>query len=73
VNNGFRSGLRKLNGQIDQHKFAMGCKSQFCCRAEDIMKGQFIIRSQAFATFSTTEKTLAGCMLYRPALDCFAQ
>ena len=53
-------------GQIDQHKLAAGRKSLFCHSVEEILKGQVIIRSRAFATFSATEfsraarKDLAG-------------
>ena len=44
---------------------------------EEILKGQVIIRSRAFATFSATEfsraarKDLAGRMLCRPDLERF--
>jgi len=75
--------LRKLSkGQIDQHKLAAGHKSLFRHSVEEILKGQVIIRSQAFATFSATEfswagrKDLAGRMrpagrmLCRPGLLC---
>ena len=67
-------------GQIDQHKLAAGRKSLFRHSVEEILKGQVIIRSRAFATFSATEfsraarKDLAGRMgpagrmLCRPAL-----
>ena len=49
-------------GQNDQHKFAAGRKSLFRSSVEEIVKGQ-IIRSRAFATFSATEKSLAGRLL----------
>jgi len=48
-------------GQIDQHKFPAGCKSLFRHRVEEILKGQVIIRSRAFATFSATEFSRAAC------------
>jgi len=57
-----------LKGQIDQHTLATGRKSRFGCSVEEILKGQLIIRSRAFATFSATEKVPAGRMLCRPAL-----
>ena len=69
-------------GQIDQHKLAAGHKSLFRHSVEEILEGQAIIPSRAFATFSATEfsraarKDLAGRMwpagrmLYRPALCC---
>jgi len=47
-------------GQIDQHKFAAGRKSLFRCNAEEILKEQLIVRSRAFAKFSTTEKAFPG-------------
>ena len=62
-------------GQIDRHKLAAGRKSLFRGSVEEILKGQVIIRSRAFATFSATEfsrsarKDLAGRMLCRPALE----
>jgi len=67
-------------GQIDQHKLAAGRKSLFRGSVEEILQGQVIIRSRAFAKFSATEfsrvarKDLAGRMwpagrmLCRPAL-----
>ena len=67
-------------GQTDQHKLATGRKSLFRGSVEEILKGQVIIRSRAYATFSATDfsraarKDLAGrmwpagCMLCRPAL-----
>jgi len=57
--------------QIDQHKLAADRKSLFRHSVEEILKGQVIIQSRAFATFSATEfsraarKDLAGRM--RPA------
>ena len=80
---GPRPGLHNSEsskGQIDQHKLAAGRKSLFRDSVEEILKGQVIIRSRAFATFSATEfsraarKDLAGRMwpagrmLRRPAL-----
>ena len=68
-------------GQIDQHELAAGRKSLFRGNVEEILKGQVIIRSRAFATFSATEfsraarKDLAGRMwpaghmLCRPGLN----
>ena len=47
-------------GQIDQHKFPAGRKSVFRCNVEEILKRQLIVRSWAFATFSTTEKAFPG-------------
>ena len=47
-------------GQIDQHKLAAGRKSLFRHSVEEILKGQVIIRSRAFATFSATEFSRAG-------------
>jgi len=67
----YRSGLHNSEsskGQIDQHKLAAGCKSLFRGSVEEILKGQVIIRSRVFATFSATEfsraarKDLAGRM-----------
>jgi len=55
-------------GQTDEHKLAAGRKSLFRHSVEEILKGQVIIRSRAFATFSATEfsraarKDLAGRM-----------
>jgi len=69
-----RAGLHNSESsksQIDQHKLVAGRKSLFCHRVEENLKGQVIIRSQAFATFFATEfsraarKDLAGHM--RPA------
>ena len=66
--------------QIDQHKLAAGRKSLFRHSVEEILKGQVIIRSRAFATFSATEFSRAarndlagrmwpaGRMLCRPVL-----
>ena len=48
-------------GQIDQHKLAAGRKSLFRYSVEEILKGQVIIRSRAFATFSATEFSRAAC------------
>jgi len=48
-------------GQIDQHKLAAGRESLFRHSVEEILKGQVIIRSQAFATFSATEFSQATC------------
>ena len=62
-------------GQIDQHKLAACRKSLFRGSVEEILKGQVIIRSRAFATFSATEfsraarKDLAGRMLCRPGVQ----
>jgi len=67
-------GLHNSETQIDQHKLATGRKSLFRHSVEEILKGQVIIRSRAFATFSATEfsraarKDLAGRMLCRPVL-----
>ena len=47
--------------QIDQHKLAAGRKSLFRHSVEEILKGQVIIRSRAFATFSATESSRAAC------------
>jgi len=67
----YRAGLHKSEsskGQIDQHKLAAGRKSLFRHSVEEIRKGQVIIRSRAFATFSAIEfspaarKHLAGRM-----------
>ena len=67
-------------GQIDQHKLAAGRKSLFRHSVEEMLKGQVIIRSRAFATFSATEFSRAarkdpvgrmwpaGRMLCRPGL-----
>jgi len=67
-------------GQIDQQKLAARRKSLFRHSVEEILKGQVIIPSRAFATFSATEfsraarKDLAGRMwpagrmLCRPAV-----
>ena len=81
---GLRSGLHNSEsskGQIDQHKLAVGRKSLFRHSVEEILKGQVIIRSRAFAIFSATEfsraarKDLAGRMwpadrmLCRPGWD----
>ena len=66
-----RAGLHNSEsskGQIDQHKLAAGRKSLFRHGVEEILKGQEIIRSRAFVTFSATEfsraarKDLAGRM-----------
>jgi len=48
-------------GQIDQRKLAAGRKSLFRGRVEENLKGQVIIRSRAFATFSATEFSRAAC------------
>ena len=48
-------------GQIDQHKLAAGRKNLFRHSVEEILKGQVIIRSRAFATFSATEFSRAAC------------
>ena len=50
-----------LKGQIDQRKLAAGRKSLFRGRGEEILKGQVIIRSRAFATFSAAEFSRAAC------------
>ena len=50
-----------LKGQIDQHKLAAGRKSLFRHSVEEILKGQVIIRSRAFATFSATKFSRAVC------------
>ena len=72
---------KSSKGQIDQHKLAAGRKSLFRHSVEEILKGQVIIQSRAFATFSATEfsqaarKDLAGRMwpvgrmLCRPAME----
>ena len=80
-----RSGLHNSEsskGRIDQHILAAGRRSLFRGSVEEILKGQVIIRSRAFAIFSATEfsraarKDLAGRMwpagrmLCRPDLDC---
>jgi len=65
-------------GQIDQQKLAVGRKSLFRRSVEEILKGQVIIRSRPFATFSATEfsraarKDLAGRMLCRPGLQVYS-
>jgi len=59
-----RAGLHNSEsskGQIDQHKLAAGRKSLFRHRVEEILKGQVITRSRAFATFSATEFLQAAC------------
>ena len=64
--------------QIDQHKLAAGRKSLFRHSVEEILKGQVIIRSRAFATFSATQfsraarKDLAGRICFISfVLVCF--
>jgi len=59
-----RAGLHNSEsskGQIDQHKLTVGCKSLFRGSVEEILNGQVIIRSRAFATFSATEFSRAAC------------
>ena len=56
-------------GQIDQHKLAAGRKSLFRDSVEEILKGQVIIRSRAFATFSATEFSQAA---WGPRAACCA-
>jgi len=55
-----RHNSESSKGQIDQHKLAAGRKSLFRRSVEEIVKGQVIIRSRAFATFSATEFSRAG-------------
>jgi len=63
---GFWPGLHNSEsskGQIDQHKLAAGRKSLFRHSVEEILKGQVIIQSRAFVTFSATEFSRAACGL----------